>query len=99
MLLGNLSSCCNPWIYMGFNSHLLPWSLHQLACCRRARPRLHRELSNGSLSSRRTTLLTRSSCPPNFSLSLSLGGKPGPAGSLKDLEQEEGEATTETSML
>lgn len=24
MLLGNLSSCCNPWIYMGFNSYLWP---------------------------------------------------------------------------
>ncbi|XP_040477846.1 LOW QUALITY PROTEIN: vasopressin V1b receptor-like [Ursus maritimus] len=24
MLLGSLSSCCNPWVYMGFNSHLRP---------------------------------------------------------------------------
>ncbi|XP_004862129.1 vasopressin V1b receptor [Heterocephalus glaber] len=95
MLLGNLSSCCNPWIYMCFNSHLLPRSLGRLACCRAARPQLRRQLSNGSLSSRRFTLLTRSSCPPT--LSPSLGGRPGPAGSLKDLEREGDEAPTETS--
>lgn len=97
MLLGNISSCCNPWIYMGFNSHLLPRLLRHRACCWGARPRMRRQLSSSSLSSRRTTLLTRSSCPPNLSLSLS--SRPGPAESLKDLEQVDGEATTETSIF
>ncbi|XP_012872859.1 PREDICTED: vasopressin V1b receptor [Dipodomys ordii] len=101
MLLGNLSSCCNPWIYMGFNSHLLPPPLRCLPCCRPLQPRLRRQLSNGSLCTRHTTLLTRSSCPPtlNLSLSLSLGGRPGPAESLKDLEQGHGEATAETGIF
>ncbi|XP_012616455.2 vasopressin V1b receptor [Microcebus murinus] len=97
MLLGNLSSCCNPWIYMGFNSHLLPRPLRHLACCGGPRPRMRRQLSNGSLSSRRTTLLTRSSCPPT--LNLSLGGTPRPVESLRDLEQVDGEATTDTSIF
>uniref|UniRef100_A0A8C5JVH8 Vasopressin V1b receptor n=1 Tax=Jaculus jaculus TaxID=51337 RepID=A0A8C5JVH8_JACJA len=97
MLLGNLSSCCNPWIYMGFNSHLLPPPLRHLACCRGPQPRMHRQLSNGSLSSRHTTLLIHSSGSPT--LCLSLHEKPGPAESLKDLEQVDGEATTETSIF
>ncbi|XP_002717487.2 vasopressin V1b receptor [Oryctolagus cuniculus] len=99
MLLGNLSSCCNPWIYMGFNSHLLPRPLRHLACCRAPRPRMRRQLSNSSLSSRRTTLLTRSSCPPTLTLSLSLGRSPGPQESPKDSEQADGEAATETSVF
>ncbi|XP_012513312.1 PREDICTED: vasopressin V1b receptor [Propithecus coquereli] len=97
MLLGNLSSCCNPWIYMGFNSHLLPRPLRHLACCRGPQPRMRRQLSNGSLSSRRTTLLTRPGCPPTLNLSLS--GTPRPTESLRDLEQVDGEATTETSIF
>ncbi|XP_062067322.1 vasopressin V1b receptor [Lepus europaeus] len=99
MLLGNLSSCCNPWIYMGFNSHLLPRPLRHLACCRAPRSRMRRQLSNSSLSSRRTTLLTRSSCPPTLTLSLSLGRSPGPQESPKDSEQVDGEAATETSVF
>ncbi|XP_052056481.1 vasopressin V1b receptor [Apodemus sylvaticus] len=101
MLLGNLSSCCNPWIYMGFNSHLLPRSLSHRACCRGSKPRVHRQVSNSSLASRRTTLLTHS-CGPStlrLSLNLSLPAKPKPAGSLKDLEQVDGEATMETSIF
>ncbi|KAM9212199.1 vasopressin V1b receptor [Dugong dugon] len=97
MLLGNLSSCCNPWIYMGFNSHLLPHPLRHLACCEGPRTQMSRQLSNGSLSSRRTTLLTRSSCPPTVNLSLS--GRPGPEESLKDLEQAGGEAITEMGIF
>ncbi|XP_006888053.1 PREDICTED: vasopressin V1b receptor [Elephantulus edwardii] len=99
MLLGNLSSCCNPWIYMGFNSHLLPRPLRRLPCCGGPRRQMSRQLSNGSLSSRRTTLLTRSSCPPTLNLSLSLSGKPGPEESLKDLEQANGEAVTELGVF
>ncbi|XP_054418992.1 vasopressin V1b receptor [Pteronotus mesoamericanus] len=88
MLLGNLSSCCNPWIYMAFNSHLWPHSLRHLACCGGPQPRMRRQLSNGSFSSRRTTLLlTRSSCPPTHSLSPSLSGRPGPEESPKDSEE------------
>ncbi|XP_005079903.1 vasopressin V1b receptor [Mesocricetus auratus] len=100
MLLGNLSSCCNPWIYMGFNSHLLPRSLSHRICCRGSQPRVHRQLSSSSLASRRTTLLAHSSGPSTLrlSLNLSLHSKPRPAESLKDLEQGDGEASVETSI-
>jgi arginine vasopressin receptor 1B len=99
MLLGNLSSCCNPWIYMGFNSHLLPRPLRHLACCGGLQRRICRQLSNASLSSCHITLLTRSSCPPTLNVSLGLGGRPGPAESLKDVQQMEEEAPTETSIV
>lgn len=100
MLLGNLSSCCNPWIYMGFNSHLWPHPLRHLACCGGPRPQMRRQLSHGSFSSRRTTLLlTRSSCPPTLSLSPSLGGTPGPEGPLKGSEQVDGEGITEMDIF
>ncbi|ELW47746.1 Vasopressin V1b receptor [Tupaia chinensis] len=93
MLLGNLNCCCNPWVYMGFNSHLWPRPLRRLACCVGPRPRVRRQLSNGRLP--------RPRCPPTFSLhlSLSLSGKPGPEESLKDLELGDGEATTETGVF
>ncbi|XP_037667802.1 vasopressin V1b receptor [Choloepus didactylus] len=99
MLLGNLSSCCNPWIYMAFNSHLLPRPLHHLACCGGPPPRMRRQLSNGSLLSHHTILLTRSSCPPTHNLSLSLSVRPGPEESLKGLEQADGEASAVTSIF
>ncbi|CAH7199010.1 vasopressin V1b receptor [Phodopus roborovskii] len=101
MLLGNLSSCCNPWIYMGFHSHLLPRSLGHRVCYRGSQPRVHRQLSNSSLASRRTTLLTHSSGPSTLRLSLNLGlhAKPRPAESLKGLERGDGEATVETSIF
>ncbi|KAH0507273.1 Vasopressin V1b receptor [Microtus ochrogaster] len=101
MLLGNLSSCCNPWIYMGFNSHLLPRSLSHRVCCRGSQPRVHRQLSNSSLASRRTTLLTHSGGPSTLrlSLNLSLHAKPRPAESPKGLEQRDGEAIVETSIF
>ncbi|XP_058392990.1 vasopressin V1b receptor [Diceros bicornis minor] len=98
MLLGNLSSCCNPWIYVGFNSHLWPRPLRRLACGGGPQPRMRRQLSNGSLSSRRTTLLTRSGGPPTLSLSPRLRGRPGPEESLKGSEQVDTEATTETGI-
>ncbi|XP_037351791.1 vasopressin V1b receptor [Talpa occidentalis] len=96
MLLGNLSSCCNPWIYMSFNSHLRPRPLRHLPCCRSAGHGMRRQLSNGSLSSRGTTLLTRSSGLPTFSLSPSPGGRPQPKGDWKDLEPVGREAPPET---
>ncbi|XP_075843521.1 vasopressin V1b receptor [Microtus pennsylvanicus] len=101
MLLGNLSSCCNPWIYMGFNSHLLPRSLSHRVCCGGSQPRVHRQLSNSSLASRRTTLLTHSGGPSTLrlSLNLSLHAKPRPAESPKGLEQRDGEAIVETSIF
>ncbi|XP_027975846.1 vasopressin V1b receptor [Eumetopias jubatus] len=94
MLLGNLSSCCNPWVYMGFNSHLRPWPLRRLACCRGPRPLP--QLSGDSPSSRRTTLLTRSSGLPTLTLSPRLSGGHAPEGSLKGSAQVDGEASTET---
>nr|XP_006988894.1 vasopressin V1b receptor [Peromyscus maniculatus bairdii] len=101
MLLGNLSSCCNPWIYMAFNSHLLPRSLSRRVCCRGSQRRVHRQLSDSSLASRRTTLLTHSSGPSTLRLSLhlSLQAKPRPAEPQKDLEQGDGEAAVETSIF
>ncbi|XP_069400465.1 vasopressin V1b receptor [Ovis canadensis] len=99
MLLGNLSSCCNPWIYMGFNSHLWWRALRRLACCRGAGPRMRRRLSNGSLSSRHATLLTRSSGLPARGLSPGLSRKPGPRDSLRGAEQVDGDAATETSIF
>ncbi|XP_004700176.1 vasopressin V1b receptor [Echinops telfairi] len=96
MLLGNLSSCCNPWIYMGFNSHLLP---RPLACWGRPGPQMSRQLSNSSLSSRRTTLLSRSSCPPTLNLSLSLSGRPEPEETPQDPEPAGGETGTELGLF
>ncbi|XP_074076521.1 vasopressin V1b receptor [Macrotis lagotis] len=95
MLLGNLSSCCNPWIYMCFSSYLLPAPIRDLSCCRNHRNNLKRELSNGSLSSRRTTLLTRVSHPPHLSLS----GSPQPEENLKDSFAPNDETITETRAL
>ncbi|XP_045312167.1 vasopressin V1b receptor [Leopardus geoffroyi] len=99
MLLGNLSSCCNPWVSMGFNSHLRPWPLCHPDCCRGPRPRPRRQLSSLSLSSRHTTLLTCSSGLPALTLSPRLGGGPGTEGSLKDSAQVDGEASTETGVF
>ena len=33
MLLGNLSSCCNPWIYMLFTGHLFQELVQRFLCC------------------------------------------------------------------
>lgn len=99
MLLGNLSSCCNPWIYMGFNGHLWPRSLCRLACCGGPGSRMCRQLSRGSPSSRRAMLLTRSSGLPTLSLSPSLSQRPGPEDPLKDEEQVDRDTITETSIF
>lgn len=93
MLLGNLSSCCNPWIYMGFNGHLWPRSLGRLACCGGPGPRMCRQLSSGSPSNRRAMLLTRSSGLPTLSQ------RPGPEDPLKDEEQVDRDTVTETSIF
>ncbi|XP_029789253.1 vasopressin V1b receptor, partial [Suricata suricatta] len=99
MLLGNLSSCCNPWVSMGFNSHLWPRPLRHLGCCGGPRPRPRRQLSSLSLPSRHTTLLTCSSSLPTLPLSPRLSGDPGTEESLKDSEQVDGEAYTETGVF
>ncbi|XP_007658276.2 vasopressin V1b receptor [Ornithorhynchus anatinus] len=94
MLLGSLSSCCNPWIYMSFSNHLLPESLRCFSCLGAARHPMKRQLSNGSLSSRRTALLTRSR-PSNLCPS----GGPLPEGSLKDFCPPHEYTVTETGVL
>ncbi|XP_047560012.1 vasopressin V1b receptor [Lutra lutra] len=96
MLLGNLSSCCNPWVYMGFNSHLWPHPLHRLACCGGPRPRPCPQLSSDSPSGCHTTLLTCSSGLPTLTLSPRLCGGPGSEGSRKGSVQEHGKASPET---
>ncbi|KAM8795871.1 vasopressin V1b receptor [Eudromia elegans] len=55
MLLGGLSSCCNPWIYMCFSGHLLQGLARALRC--RRGTSLRRPPSTGSLCSRKTTVL------------------------------------------
>lgn len=99
VLLGNLSSCCNPWIYMGFNSHLWPRPLRLLACCGGPGRRVRRQLSDGSLSSRRATLPTRSSAVPTLTLSPTLSGRPGREEPLKVSEQVDAEALAETGVF
>ncbi|KAM4701928.1 vasopressin V1b receptor [Discoglossus pictus] len=51
MLLANLSSCSNPWIYMFYSGPQL--------CCRPPAPPARRQNSTGSASSRRDTLLSQ----------------------------------------
>ncbi|XP_028344327.1 vasopressin V1b receptor isoform X2 [Physeter macrocephalus] len=99
MLLGNLSSCCNPWIYMGFNGHLWPRSLCRLACCGGPGPRMCRQLSSGSPSSRCAMLLTRSSGLPTLSLSPRLSRRPAPKDPLEGEEQVDRGTITETSIF
>ncbi|KAI5766230.1 AVPR1B [Gulo gulo luscus] len=96
MLLGNLSSCCNPWVYMGFNRHLRPRPLRRLACCGGPRPRPCPQLSSDSPSGRHTTLLTCPSGLHTLTLSPRLRGGPGSEGSRKGSVQVHGEASTET---
>ncbi|XP_066481906.1 vasopressin V1b receptor [Tiliqua scincoides] len=60
MSLASLSSCCNPWIYMFFSGHLLHDILRFFSCCGSLHSNLKRQFSNGSLCSRKTTILTHS---------------------------------------
>ncbi|KAM9519965.1 vasopressin V1b receptor [Guaruba guarouba] len=63
MLLASLSSCCNPWIYLGFSGHLRQDAARCLR--RRGSPRagLRRAASTGSLCSRKSTILSHSPAP------------------------------------
>nr|XP_013045026.2 vasopressin V1b receptor [Anser cygnoides] len=89
MLLASLSSCCNPWIYMFFSRHLLRDVGRCLSCCCSPRPGLRRQVSNGSLCSRKTTVLS-----PSQHSGLPLRG-----GSSRDLDLPKEEAVTESGML
>ncbi|XP_013909630.1 PREDICTED: vasopressin V1b receptor [Thamnophis sirtalis] len=60
MLLASLSSCCNPWIYMFFSGHFFYGVPHFFSCCGSLRSNLRRQLSNGSLCSHKTTILSHS---------------------------------------
>uniref|UniRef100_A0A7M4ETA8 Arginine vasopressin receptor 1B n=1 Tax=Crocodylus porosus TaxID=8502 RepID=A0A7M4ETA8_CROPO len=92
MLLASLSSCCNPWIYMFFSRHLLHDALRSLSCCTRLRPGLKRQVSNGSLCSRKTTVLTHGhpSTTPGIPL------QQGPS---RDFYQPYEDAVTESGVL
>ncbi|XP_019369287.1 PREDICTED: vasopressin V1b receptor [Gavialis gangeticus] len=92
MLLASLSSCCNPWIYMFFSRHLLHDALRSLSCCTRLRPGLKRQVSNGSLCSRKTTILTHGhpSTTPGIPL------QQGPS---RDFYQPYEDVVTESSVL
>ncbi|NXH18391.1 V1BR protein, partial [Bucco capensis] len=92
MLLGSLSSCCNPWIYMFFSGHMLQDVAQCLCCWGRARPRLHRQGSTGSLCSRKTTILSHSHQPSPSSIPLQ-------GGSTKDLCPGCEELSSEPGML
>ncbi|XP_048354138.1 vasopressin V1b receptor [Sphaerodactylus townsendi] len=94
MLLGSLSSCCNPWIYMFFSGHLLHDILHYFSCCGSLQSNLKRQFSNGSLCSRKTTILIHT---PQSTLSAT--GIQMQLGSLKDFYQPYDNTVTESGVL
>ncbi|XP_077190889.1 vasopressin V1b receptor [Paroedura picta] len=94
MLLGSLSSCCNPWIYMFFSGHLLHDIRRYFSCCGSLQSNLKRQLSNGSLCSRKTTILIH---PPQSTLAAPSDiGIQVQLGSLKDLCQPYDNIVTES---
>uniref|UniRef100_A0A8C3KPE4 Arginine vasopressin receptor 1B n=1 Tax=Calidris pygmaea TaxID=425635 RepID=A0A8C3KPE4_9CHAR len=92
MLLASLSSCCNPWIYMFFSGHLLQDAARCLSCWGGPRPGLRRQVSTGSLCSRKTTILSHSH-------HASPTGLPLHGGSAKDLYPPCEEVVTESGTL
>ncbi|KAM9369377.1 vasopressin V1b receptor [Phaethornis superciliosus] len=92
MLLASLSSCCNPWIYMFFSGHLLQDAACCLSCWSSPRPGLRRQISSGSLCSRKTTILSHSPQPGPTSLPLH-GDSP------QDTDPPCEEGLTESGML
>ncbi|TFK00470.1 homeobox protein Hox-C9 [Platysternon megacephalum] len=92
MLLASLSSCCNPWIYMFFSGHLLHDILRYVSCCGSFRPGLKRQISNGSLCSRKTTILTQSHQTDSPGIQLQQGD-------LKDFYQSYEDTVTESGVL
>ncbi|XP_054837465.1 vasopressin V1b receptor [Eublepharis macularius] len=96
MLLGSLSSCCNPWIYMFFSGHLLHDILRYFSCCGSLQSNLKRQLSNGSLCSRKTTILIHT---PQSTLAAASIGIQMQLGSLKDFYQPYDNTVTESGVL
>nr|XP_056701218.1 vasopressin V1b receptor [Euleptes europaea] len=96
MLLGSLSSCCNPWIYMFFSGHLLHDILHYFSCCGSLQSNLKRQFSNGSLCSRKTTILIHT---PQSTLAAAGIGMQVQLGSLKDFYQPYDNTVTESGVL
>ncbi|XP_034979553.1 vasopressin V1b receptor [Zootoca vivipara] len=94
MLLASLSSCCNPWIYMFFSGHLLHDIMHFFSCCGNLHSNLKRQFSNGSLCSRKTTILTHS---PQSTLVAAGAGVQLQLGSLRDFYQPYEEDTVTES--
>ncbi|KAJ7331725.1 hypothetical protein JRQ81_013905 [Phrynocephalus forsythii] len=96
MLLASLSSCCNPWIYMFFSGRLCQDIVHFLSCCGSLHSNLKRQFSNGSLCSRKTTILTHSPqntpADPGEGIQLQLG-------CLKDFYQPDEDTVTDSGML
>ncbi|XP_015272495.1 PREDICTED: vasopressin V1b receptor [Gekko japonicus] len=97
MLLGSLSSCCNPWIYMFFSGHFLHDILRYFSCCGSLQSNLKRQFSNGSLCSRKTTILIHT---PQSTLATAAGiGIQMQLGSLKDICQPYDNTMTESGVL
>ncbi|XP_069489273.1 vasopressin V1b receptor [Ambystoma mexicanum] len=94
MLLASLSSCCNPWIYMFFSGHVLQDVLRYVSCCGSSRPSLRRQNSNGSLSSRRTTMLTQVR-----QRTITDSGVQVQCGSVKDLYRPDEETVVDSGVL
>ncbi|XP_062975458.1 vasopressin V1b receptor [Elgaria multicarinata webbii] len=96
MLLASLSSCCNPWIYMFFSGHLFQDILHFSSCCGSLPSNHKRQFSNGSLCSRKTTILTHS--PQSTSAAAGVGVQM-QLGSLKDCYQPFEDTVTDSGVL
>ncbi|XP_042321284.1 vasopressin V1b receptor [Sceloporus undulatus] len=96
MLLASLSSCCNPWIYMFFSGHLFHDILHFFACCGSLHSSLKRQFSNGSLCSRKTTILTHS---PQSTPAAAGVGVQMQLESLKDFYQPYEESVNDSGIL
>uniref|UniRef100_A0A8D0GXR7 Arginine vasopressin receptor 1B n=1 Tax=Sphenodon punctatus TaxID=8508 RepID=A0A8D0GXR7_SPHPU len=93
MLLASLSSCCNPWIYMFFSGHLLHDILHYFSCCGSLHSSLKRQISNGSLCSRKTTILSHThQSATTVRLQMQ-------SGNLKDLYQPYEDVVTDSGVL
>ncbi|XP_060627505.2 vasopressin V1b receptor [Anolis sagrei] len=97
MLLASLSSCCNPWIYMFFSGHLFHDIFHFFACCGSLHSNFKRQFSNGSLCSRKTTILTHS--PQSTPAAAAAAGVEMQPGSLKDLYQPYEETVSDLGIL
>ncbi|XP_061486350.1 vasopressin V1b receptor [Rhineura floridana] len=96
MLLASLSSCCNPWIYMFFSGHLFHNVVCFFSCCGSLHSNLKRQFSNGSLCSRKTTILTHS---PQSTPAATGVGVQMQLGNLKGFCQPYEDTVTESGVL